>query len=1108
MLASILGKLDQHPHKLLYSYLDLNGKQIESYSYQSFIQRTKVIAGQLRKRYRFAPQDRLLLAYPPGLEMICAFFGCVRAGLIPVPVYPPGSNGFQAALYKMVHIAKDCQASGVLTSQEYHGSLKTNLARSGVAASGLDADYISSLQWIVTEDFVEMISGETFNSPSDLLFLQYTSGSTRDPKGVMVSNENILHNGPLVIPHPTPIVVSWLPQYHDMGLIGCYLYPALQGGTTYGFAATDFIQRPGLWFDTIKTYSATASTAPNFAYDYCLRAGRLSKESLENCDLSSLKSLMAAAEPIKPDTYTRFLHKFQPYGLKPESFYVGYGLAENTLAVSHIGRSIVSVNKNAIALGKARLTTEVSEVGAATQIISCGIPLPGQIVRIVDPEKHLPPPPGHIGEIWVAGESKCLGYWNNPELTLKTFHARMVDDSPYDDGYLRTGDMGFFHDGELFVCGRIKDMIIVRGQNYYPQDIEEVVEKASGLIRNNSVAAFQINEDSEPALAIVAEVKNPKALPDALQIAALVRNYLNVEVALISLISPRAIPRTSSGKIMRNKARQMWREGQFTVLAEFSREKDSASSTCGNAGHSPLDLLKARYHLTGTEPYNLVEAGLDSVDLVAFMHEIKELLKDKGAEMLARQVDIGLVQRVSVADLFRLAEQLEHAPEEAVLQLRHSLATFREEQRAAEKVMMCDDSKLVFVPPAPSLLPATPVLNNVLLTGGTGFIGPFLVKSLLEQTRANIYVLVRSSDERQGRQRLRAAMESMGPCAAGLMEMFEARVIPVCGDLGQAQLSLTQDVWDRLANEIDTVFHNGATVNYLFTYDRMRDANVLGTNEILRLAFEGRPKTLNYVSTTFVFGWAVKKVLYETDMNADMELLDFGYSQSKWVAEQVVMDARRKGLATRIFRPALVSPSITGGGNNFDIAVRLVAFMVNHGIGVDALNQVSFVPADITANNIVAISTTPGTVNQTYHVVRDDYANMLDITRLITKATGQQFEIFGIREFVPELIRRCRKEDLLYPLLDFLVGSVDNISSMEFKRYDNSTYQAARSASVWGVPDPSLEDTVQGILRFMQRKGIISVAAREFKNVAARVEPYQNGHGRVGVTASEKPCSP
>src|ERR1700729_2706397 len=306
MTASILDNLDrladEHPNKLLYSYLDLNGDPIETHTYASFLSRAQAIAGHLRKGGCFAAGDRVLLAYPPGLEMICAFFGCVRAGLIPVPVYPPSSHGCQGALYKMVHIAKDCQASVILTSKDCLGSLKTNLARSGVSASGVDVDYIAGLPWVVTEDFVDTVSDETFragsngnsnggsngasNGGSNILFLQYTSGSTRDPKGVMVTHENILHNCPLVIDHPDPIVVSWLPQYHDMGLIGCYLYPALTGGTTYGFAPTDFIQRPTLWFETITNYRATASTAPNFAYDYCLRAGRFSQESLEKCSLS------------------------------------------------------------------------------------------------------------------------------------------------------------------------------------------------------------------------------------------------------------------------------------------------------------------------------------------------------------------------------------------------------------------------------------------------------------------------------------------------------------------------------------------------------------------------------------------------------------------------------------------------------------------------------------------------------------------------------------------------------------------------------------------------------------------------------------------------------
>jgi len=1083
-MASILSHLnrlaDQHPDKLLYSFLDVNGDPLESYTYATFLHRVDAVAGHLLKDGRFHAGDRLLLAYPPGLEMICAFFGCVRAGLVPVPVYPPSSRGFQSALYKMVHIARDCGAAGILTSREYHASLKTNLARSGVATSGVDVDYISALPWIPTEDFLETAQPVPAVEPSKILFLQYTSGSTMEPKGVVVSPDNIIETCPLVIDHDDPVVVSWLPQYHDMGLIGCYLYPALKGGTTYGFAAMDFIQRPILWFETMSKYRATDTAAPNFAYDYCLRAGRLSKEAMESCDLSSLKILMCAAEPVKADTFNRFLEAFQAYGLKSEAFYVAYGLAENTLPVTTKGRNIVSVKKRALALGQARMTTEVSEIDTAAQIVSCGIPLPGLDLKIVDPEGHFALKAGQTGEIWTRGVGKCQGYWNNPELTQKQFRARLTDDSPYDDGYLRTGDIGFLHEGELYVCGRIKDMIILRGQNYYPHDIENVVEKASGMIRHNCVAAFQIQEDSEPALAIVAEVKNPKALPDARKIATAVRNFLNVEVAVISLIAPRAIPRTSSGKIMRHKTKQMWQNGEFTILSDFSRDKEAAAAG-GEAEVDPNSAfaeLKARYNLTGHETYNLVEAGLDSLDLVVFMHELKELLKDKDAELLARQVDISVVQRVSIAELFGIAEQLEKAPEEALIHLRDALAIFRDEQTIAEKKMMSDDAKLVFEPKAPAAVPAVPQPKQVFLTGGTGFIGPFLIQSLLEQTCAKIHVLVRATDDAQGRDRLRAAMESMGSPSPELMQCFEDRVVPVCGDLGQPALGLSQEVWDELASEIDTIFHNGATVNYLFNYDLMRDANVMGTNEILRMAFEGRAKEFNYVSTTFIHGWAHKPTLFESDCNAEMELLDFGYSQTKWVAEQVVFDAMRKGLSGRVFRPALVSPSITGGGNNFDIAVRLVAFMVNHGIGVDTLNQISFVPADIVANNIVAISMTPGTAGETFHVVRDEYSHMTDITDLITKLTGREFDYFTLPNFVPELIRRCRKEDLLFPLLDFLVNSVDNISAMEFKRYESSNYQAARDRSEWGKPDPSLEDTVAGILKLMFRKGIINIAPR------------------------------
>jgi thioester reductase-like protein len=275
----------------------------------------------------------------------------------------------------------------------------------------------------------------------------------------------------------------------------------------------------------------------------------------------------------------------------------------------------------------------------------------------------------------------------------------------------------------------------------------------------------------------------------------------------------------------------------------------------------------------------------------------------------------------------------------------------------------------------------------------------------------------------------------------------------------------------RLAGSVDTVFHNGAMVNYLHTYARMRASNVLGTREVVQLACEGRPKVLNYVSTTFIFGWATKDILTEDENNADMQLLDFGYSQTKWVAEQIVLDAMRQGLTTRIFRPALITPSMEGGGGALDITLRILAFMIKHGISVDTANQVSFVPVDVVAHNLVAISHTPWTVNRIFHMTRDVYANMPDIMEIITRLTGRRFDFFDLKSFVPEVIRRCTRDDPLYPLLDFLVGSIDNISSMEFKRYENDGYRAARDALATCRPDPPLSDTVTGILQFMKSNG-------------------------------------
>lgn len=1078
-MNSIFERLDswveKQPDKLLFAFLDISGNVTEKYTYSEFIYRTNAIASHLYNEHKFPVGSRILLAYPPGLEMICAFFACARLGLIPVPAYPPTSHGFESSLNKMTYIAKDCQAKAILTSRDYYWSVKLNLSRTNIAESSFfTSSYISKLSWISTEDFRDAHKNEFKTQHSDILFLQYTSGSTSEPKGVMVSHQNIMHNCDLAtdfVPHG----VSWLPQYHDMGLIGYYIYIALKGGTTYGFSPMDFIQRPALWLESISKYKASATSAPNFAFEYCLQPGKIPEKTLENLDLSSLEYLMTAAEPVIPSTYMRFLKFFERYGLNPESFFAAYGLAENTLAVTNYGRTYLSVDSAAFKENKLKPLPVLSAPEVGTNIMNCGAALGDISVRIVDPNTRHALKEGQIGEVWLAGKSKCLGYWDKPELTKKLFQASIVGENQNANNYLRTGDIGFMYQDELYICGRAKDMIIIRGLNFYPQDIEKIVEKtAASHVRHGSCAAFDVF-DGEEKLVVVVGVKNPKSLPDSLSIINAIRKGLNVQTHILAFVSAREIPKTSSGKIMRHKAKEMWEAGQFNVLDQFS---GAAAVEHYHEEHqgpvSPLDDIKQKYGFKGDETYTLGKAGLESIDLAVLMHDIKELLKEKGADALSKQIDLRLIQEISISELFNLVAQFESASAVAILRLKKMIDRLQKEHTEMEQKLMLSDVNLSFEPATPAY-PVEHPATDVLLTGGTGFFGPFILKGLLEQTDQRIYVLVRANNEEQGMERLLSAMDAVEPMNTQLETRFRERVIPVCGDLGQHQLGLSREKWEFLANNVQEIYNNGATVNYLFNYDRMRNVNVVGTNEILKMAFHGTPKIFNHISTTFIFGWAVKDELYEKDTNDNINLLDFGYSQTKWVSEEIVKNAMKRGLKGRIFRPALITPSVNGGGHNFDISIRLIAFMINHGIGVDAQNQVSFSPADRAAHNIVAVSNMPETINKTFHVTRDVYSNMRHITDIITELTGKEFVIYPLREFVPVIIERCTKDDLLFPLLDFLVRSVENISSMEFKLYNSDNFKAARDASPVGWPDPTLKETVRGILIFLQKNKIIDI---------------------------------
>lgn len=1072
-MGSLIKELErrtlEHPDKLLFAFLDIKGAIKESYTYEEFTSRTDSIASHIQLNFKLKPGDRVLLTYPPGIEIICAFFSCVKLGLIPVPVYPPVTQSFESALSKMNFIANDCMAAAVLSDRAYFWSLKVNLSRINSESTSI----ISSLPWVVTDD--AMGEGKEYTQHhSDILFLQYTSGSTNDPKGVIVSHDNIIYNCHSAVDHD-PIGVSWLPQYHDMGLIGYYLFFVIKGGTTYGFSPVDFIQRPALWLETISKYRATATSAPNFAYDYCMVPGRVQEETLSTLDLSSLSFVMTAAEPVDTQVFDRFIEKFQAYGLKKDSCFAAYGLAEFSLAVSSRGVVHHLFDTNELKNNRVQPTNKES---SGASIMSCGKPLMDTEVSIVDTQTlKIVTDENCIGEIWLRGSSKCAGYWGRTELSEEVFGAVI----PGVEGtWLRTGDIGFMFDGELYICGRSKDMIIMRGLNYYPQDIEQLLEEDPN-VRKGCVAAFSITESGHEKLVAVVGVKNKKNLPDPHELHKTVVRYLGIEPSAFVFLLARNIEKTSSGKIRRSANKQAFLNHSLPVIEQFNFNLTFDSSP--QSGEvislseelSDTEKLFRQYGFTGSEHQSLGDAGLDSMKLAEFAYDLKIYIKKQGQNDLADEVDLRLLQKIAVAELFSILNDLKTAGVHAKFKFRQAFSTIQKEFEKAEMDRMASDAETI-IDELESIDKLRPCSRSdedkILLTGGTGFFGPFILKSLLDQTKDKIVVLVRAENPTIGLERLEQSFKLIDP-SDKLKQEFGSRVEVICGDMTKPKLGMNSLDREMVINEVHTIYNNGALVNYLLDYDSMRQANVGGTVEIIKLACTGRLKVLNHISTTFIFGWSVKDTLFESDGNDLMEDLDFGYSQSKWVSERIVKSAMKKGLKARVFRPALISPSIDGKGFNYDISIRLLAFMLKYGIGTSAKNQVSFTPADIAANNIVAISGIEESLNKIFHVTRDTYSNLEDVTDIFTKYTGVSFEVNPLKDFVPKIVDSCAKTDILFPLLNFLVKSEQKISRMEFKLYDNSNYRYYRDISPFGSPDRPLDEVVYGILKFMKDQNIV-----------------------------------
>ncbi|MBV5260703.1 alpha/beta fold hydrolase [Synechococcus moorigangaii CMS01] len=555
--------------KTVFSFLADGETESAALTYAELDQKAKAIAAFLQ--HNQAQGERALLLYPPGLDFICAFLGCLYAGAIAVPAYPPRPNKSFDRLHSII---QDAQAKFALTTTE----LKDKIADRLEDLEGTDFHCLATDQVDLNcaNDWQKSrISGE------DLAFLQYTSGSTGDPKGVMVSHHNLIHNSGLINQGfqdtEASMGVSWLPPYHDMGLIGGILQPIYVGATQILMPPVAFLQRPLRWLKAISDYRVSTSGAPNFAYDLC--ANQITPAQITGLDLSCWRLAFSGAEPIRSSTLETFARTFAAAGFQKSAFYPCYGMAETTLIVSGgNGRAQlpqeITISKQGIEANQVR-PPEATET--TVTLVGSGEVIGDQIVKIVDPQDLIPCGPGEIGEVWVKGESIAQGYWQKAALTQQQFQAQVAGET----GFLRTGDLGFLQDGELYITGRLKDLLIIRGRNHYPQDIELTVEAAHPALRQGAGAAVSIEVDGDEQLVIVQEVERQYARKlDIAAVSQAIRGAIAAEHQLqphaICFIKPGSIPKTSSGKIRRHACKAGFLDRTLASVGEWQATKTGA----------------------------------------------------------------------------------------------------------------------------------------------------------------------------------------------------------------------------------------------------------------------------------------------------------------------------------------------------------------------------------------------------------------------------------------------------------------------------------------------------------------------------------------------------
>ncbi len=618
----------EHSGKIIYSFYPKGEDECISITYSELDQKIKTVASKLQQLN--LKGERVLLLYPSGLEYIIGFFACLYAGVIAVPLYPPETARMKHTLERIYLVMKDSGANNALITREIFNQINEK---------GQDYNInFKNLNWIISDEInpeSENDWRETDNTLETIAYLQYTSGSTGTPKGVIIKHRNLLSNADIIHKafefNSRSTIVMWLPLYHDMGLIGSVIQPIFSNSPINIFPTISFLEKPFRWLKMISDIEVgeVMSGGPNFAYDLCIK--RTNEEQRNSIDLSNWNAAFSGSEPVRSTTINAFVEAFGGSGFKRSAFYPCYGLAEATLFVTGGDKFSEPIEYyiSKKELEKHKIKSAAAAEADALNFIGCGKTFLDEKVFIVDPVTENICGPNAVGEVWVKGESISSGYWGKTKLSKEILNAELkeLNQKPF----LRTGDLGFIKDGELFITGRLKDLIIIRGSNHYPQDIELTVEESTDLVRPGFGAAFSVEAEGEERLVIVYEAKPRKEnWPEIIQkIKDQVSINHNILAYDIALVKPKSVPKTSSGKIRRQSCKNLYLEYKFNIVCSLL--KDNLTEEKIEIGENPknpfelkvIQLLTGHFDKSFNLDNSLISLGIDSLKAVELKNEIE-----------------------------------------------------------------------------------------------------------------------------------------------------------------------------------------------------------------------------------------------------------------------------------------------------------------------------------------------------------------------------------------------------------------------------------------------------------------------------------------------------